>query len=141
MRKGFFAKFQILLIMVLALTATMPAFSFASFKNSPNPIISAENIIQLTSSTSKHVKITGVVCSSVLSDNSKVVFLNFGNNFNTSLSAVIYDFDFQSFADAGIDQPEKYFRNKKVSLEGIVRIANGKPEIVISSPKQIKIIE
>jgi len=141
MRKGFCTKLQVMLIMALFLTTTMPAFSFVSIKSNNNNAISAENIIQLTNNTSKHVKIMGVICSSVLSDNSKVVFLNFGNNFNTSLSAVIYDFNFQSFSDAGIDQPEKYFRNKKVSLEGVVRIANGKPEIVISSPKQIKIIE
>ncbi|MEI8390496.1 MAG: hypothetical protein WCG23_11515 [bacterium] len=138
MKKGNLGKFKIFILLGLILSLNMPAGAFISLKNLN---VDAENLIQLVNYTSKHVKITGTVCSSKISDNSKVIFLNFGKNFNTSLSAVIYDFDIHSFIDAGIDNPLAYFENKKVTLEGIVRVANGKPEIVINSPKQIKIIE
>ena len=138
MKKRNLGKFKAFIILGLILTLNLPALAFIEFKNSS---VDAENLVQLVNSTSKHVKIMGTICSSEISDNSKVIFLNFGKNFNTSLSAVIYDFDVHSFIAAGIDNPQAYFKNKKVVLQGVVRIANGKPEIVINSPKQIKIIE
>jgi len=138
MKKGNFGKFKAFIILGLVLTLNLPSLAFIELKN---PSVDSENLVQLMNSTSKHVKITGTICSSEISDNSKVIFLNFGKNFNTSLSAVIYDFDVHSFIAAGIDNPQAYFKNKKVVLQGVVRIANGKPEIVINSPKQIKIIE
>jgi len=103
--------------------------------------INANNFIQIISSTSQYVRIEGKVFDSKLTDNSKVVFLNFGKNFNTSLSAVIYNTNFPAFIDAGIEQPDLYFKNKNVVIEGIVRICNGKPEIIINSPDQIKVVE
>ena len=138
MKKGNLGKFKAFIILGLVLTLNLPALAFIEFKN---PSVDAENLVQLVNSTSKHVKITGTICSSKISDNSKVIFLNFGKNFNTSLSAVIYDFDVHSFIAAGIDNPQAYFKNKKVVMDGIIRIANGKPEIVINSPKQIKIVD
>lgn len=138
MRKGYLGKFKTFIILGLIFTLNLPALAFFELKN---PSVDAENLVQLVNSTTKHVKIMGTVCSSQISDNSKVIFLNFGKNFNTSLSAVIYDIDIHSFIDAGIDKPQAYFKNKKVVLQGIIRIANGKPEIVINSPKQIKIID
>lgn len=138
MKKRILGKFKAFIILGLVLLLNLPALAFINFNN---PNINAENLIQLVNYTSKHVKITGTICSSKISDNSKVIFLNFGKNYNTSLSAVIYDFDVHSFIAAGINEPEAYFKNKKVMLEGIIRIANGKPEIVINSPKQIKIID
>jgi DNA/RNA endonuclease YhcR with UshA esterase domain len=116
----------------------MPAFAFINLKAKN---IDAENLIKLSNSTSKTVKVTGTVTSCKMSDSSKVIFLNFGKNFNTSLSAIIYDVDIHSFVDAGINQPQTFFKDKKVVLEGKVRMHNGKPEVVINSPKQIKIIK
>jgi len=138
MKKRNSDKFKKLILLGLLLVFSMPALAFI---NLGNPSVEAGNFIQLVNYTSKHVKITGTVCSSKLSDNSKVIFLNFGDNFNTSLSAVIYDFDVHSFISAGIGNPQDYIKNKKVVLEGVLRIANGKPEIVINSPKQIKIVD
>jgi len=138
MKKENFGKLKAFIVLGLVLALNLPALAFINLKNHS---IDAENLIQVVNSTSKHVKIMGTICSSKITDNSKVIFLNFGKNFNTSLSAVIYDFDIHSFIDAGINQPESYFKNKKVMMEGVIRIANGKPEIVINSPKQIKIID
>lgn len=116
----------------------VPAFGFINLKTTH---LNAENFIQLANYTSKRVTISGTICSSEVTDRSKVIFLNFGKNFNTSLSAIIYDYDMNSFIDAGINRPESYFKNKKVELDGIIRINNGKPEIIVKSPKQIKIID
>lgn len=102
--------------------------------------INADNFIQLVSSTSQYVRIEGKVCNSQVTDHSKVIFLNFGSNFNTSLSALIYNTDIPAFIDAGITEPSKFFNNKKVVIEGIVRINEGKPEVIINSPKQIRVV-
>ena len=122
----------------LVLLLNLPSAAFISRENMH---INAENLVQIVNYISKSVTITGTIQSSRLTNNSKVIFLNFGNNFNTSLSAVIYDFDVPAFIDAGINDPENYFKNKKVVLNGIIRIDDGKPEIIVNSPKQIKIIE
>ncbi|GEM_PF-1594962 len=126
------------IVLGMVLLLNLPS---AAFFNRETFNINAENFVQLVNYISKHVNITGTICSSEITDNSKVIFLNFGNNFNTSLSAVIYDFDFPAFIDAGIKEPETYFKNKKVVLNGIIRINNGKPEIVLNSPKQIKVLD
>lgn len=102
--------------------------------------IRADNLIKLITSTSQYVRIEGKVLDAEVTDNSKVIFLNFGKNFNTSLSALIYNTDIPAFIDAGIDQPEQFFNNKKVIVEGVIRISGGKPEVVINSPNQIKIV-
>lgn len=103
--------------------------------------INADNFIKLVSSASQYVRIEGKICNSEITDRSKVIFLNFGRNFNTSLSALIYNTDMPAFIDAGIAEPSEYFKNKNVVIEGIVRINEGKPEIVINSPGQIRIVE
>lgn len=125
---------KILLSVVLALIIQLPGFSLN------NQDLQAENLIQLISHTSQYVRVTGIISSIDLSEKSKVIFINFGKNYNTSFSAMIYDENFSSFVSAGIDDPCQYFKNKKVSIEGVVRISNGKPEIIIDSPGQIKII-
>lgn len=134
-----FYAFLVSVLLGLILSAGLSANAVINSKNLTD--IDAQNFIQLVNNTSKHVTIMGTICSSQSSEHSKVIFLNFGKNFNTSLSAVIYDFNINSFIDAGIENPEIYFNNKKVKLDGIIRINNGKPEIVINSPKQIKIIK
>lgn len=107
----------------------------------PCSVIKADNFIQLINSSTQYARIEGKILNSQITDNSKVIFLNFGKNFNTSLSALIYTSDLPDFIDAGIEQPDKYFENKKVVVEGIVRISNGKPEVIVTSPSQIKIID
>lgn len=127
-------KLILLIVIYLLLTPQNTAFSFMA------PAIDADNVIQLLSKTTQYARIQGEVENCKITDNSKVIFLNFGRNFNTSLSALIYNTDIPTFIDAGIDEPEKYFEHKKVVVEGIVRISNGKPEVIIKSPAQIKVI-
>ncbi len=129
-------KFRIISAFILALLIQTPMFGAVN-----NTIINANNFVKLISNTSQYVRIQGKIYNSEITDKSKVIFLNFGKNFNTSLSAVIYDINVPSFIDAGINEPGKYFNNKKVVIEGVIRISDGKPEILISSPNQIKVIE
>ncbi len=129
-------KFSIITTVFLSLFLTPASLSGSTSIAS----INANNFIRIISNTSQYVRIEGKIQNSEITDKSRIIFLNFGKNFNTSLSAVIYNIDIPAFIDAGIDQPDKYFENKKVVVEGIVRICNGKPEIVINSPDQIKVV-
>ncbi len=130
-------RFSIITAVFLALLTTpLPLTAVGSITS-----ISANNFIRIISHASQYVRVEGEIRDSQVTGNSKVIFLNFGKNFNTSLSAIIYNPDISAFIDAGIDEPDSYFKNKKVVVEGIVRICNGKPEIIINSPNQIKIIE
>ncbi len=126
---------------VIVLTALLAICLQGSAFCVSNAVIKADNFVQLISHTSQYARIEGEIQNCKITDNSKVIFLNFGKNFNTSLSALIYNVNIPAFIDAGIDEPEIYFKNKKVMVEGIIRISNGKPEVIINSPDQIKIIE
>lgn len=128
-------KSSIILTILMALCLQSSAISIS------NTVIKADNFVQLISSTSQYARIEGKIRECEITDNSKVIFLNFGKNFNTSLSALIYNIDMPAFIDAGIGEPDKYFKDKNVVVEGIIRISNGKPEVVINSPEQIKIID
>ena len=117
------------------LLAQVPAFGAANLD------LDANNLVQLVSSTSQYARVTGIVNNIDVSDKFNVILLNFGKSYNTSLSAVIHNDAIPAFVTAGISEPAEYFKDKAVVLEGIIRILNGKPEIVIDSPSQIKIVD
>lgn len=127
-------KFLILLIFLLCLCFQRTAISLNNLS------IKAENLVDVISHASQYARIEGKISNCEITEKSKVIFLNFGRNFNTSLSAVIYNTDIPSFIEAGINEPDKYFKNKNVVVEGIVRISDGKPEVVINTPSQIKVV-
>ncbi len=118
----------------------MAQFFLISNANNVN-VLDARNPIGIMSKVSKYAVIKGKVADVDVSERSKVIFLNFGNNYNTSFSAVIYENKLPAFVMAGVDSPADYYKNKTVKLEGFVRMINGKPEMVIESPSQIKIID
>jgi len=126
---------RIFLALLFALLIQLPGFTYSNLD------LQADNLAQLISHTSQYVRVIGTVSSIDLSEKAKVIFINFGKNYGTSFSAIIYDENLSSFISAGIDDPCEYFKNKKVSVEGIVRISNGKPEMIINSPDQIKVIK
>jgi|YNPBryunderm2012_1023409.scaffolds.fasta_scaffold00119_13 DNA/RNA endonuclease YhcR with UshA esterase domain len=66
----------------------------------------------------------------------RACFLNFHPDYQKYLSLVIFASDFNRFPS----QPEKYYLNKKVRVKGRVLIYRGRPEIILSSPEQIKLV-
>ncbi len=125
------------LITILMIMAQLFLISNASNVN----VLDAKNPIGIMANVSKYAVIKGIVSGVDVSERSKVIFLNFGNNYNTSFSAVIYENKLPAFIMAGVNDPVDYYKNKTVKLEGFVRMINGKPEMVIESPSQIKIID
>lgn len=67
----------------------------------------------------------------------KVCFLNFHENWKKYFTAVIFSSDFNKFPA----QPEEYYLNRKVRVQGLIKEYKGKPEIILKAPRQIEIIE
>ncbi|MDD8019915.1 MAG: OB-fold nucleic acid binding domain-containing protein [Acidobacteriota bacterium] len=81
------------------------------------------------------VTVAGVIVSSY--NSGRACFLNFDPDYQHYLSLVIFASDFNRFPP----QPEKYYLNKKVRVRGRIMLYKGRPEIILSSPDQIKIVE
>ena len=69
----------------------------------------------------------------------KCVFLNFGSDYRTDFTVVIFNNVLDAFYDLGID-PVTAYRGMPVEVSGRIREYNG-PEIIVSHPYQISIVE
>lgn len=67
----------------------------------------------------------------------KACFLNFHSNWKKYFTVVIFRSDFYKFPES----PEDCYKGKKVRVSGKIKEYQGKPEIILKSPSQIKIIE
>ena len=80
----------------------------------------------------KTVTVSGFVADIYQSE--KVAYLNFVEKYpNNPFTAVIFARQFSDFPEI-----EKY-RNKKVEVTGRVSMYKGKPQIILNSPKQLKL--
>lgn len=64
-------------------------------------------------------------------------FLNFHNNWQNHLTAVIFAEDFGRFPL----KPEQYYRGKTVLVSGRIEKHKGAPEIILESPAQVQIVD
>ena len=67
----------------------------------------------------------------------KVCFLNFGKDYRTTFTAVIFSFNLPKFPP----NPDQYYLNKNVQVTGTIKEYNGKPEIILNGPDQISIVK
>jgi len=66
----------------------------------------------------------------------KVAYLNFGNKFpKNDFSGVVFAGKYELFGDLNI------FNNERVEITGNVSLFRNKPQIILNSPDQIKIIK
>lgn len=69
---------------------------------------------------------------------SETTFINFGEPFpNNSFSLVIFQKDAESFSY----KPAEFLDNKKLCITGKVEMYKGKPEIIITNEKHIRVDE
>lgn len=69
----------------------------------------------------------------------KCIFLNFGSNYKTDFSIVIFNDAISSFYGKNID-PLTFYKGKDVEVSGRIKRYNG-PEIIVGIPEQITIIQ
>ena len=66
----------------------------------------------------------------------RACFLNFHQDYKRYFSAVIFAADFNKFPNA----PQDFYLNKTVRVTGVIKEYQGKPEIILNDPVNIKII-
>lgn len=71
-------------------------------------------------------------------DSGKVVFLNFGYNYKTDFTVVIFRSSLSLFLNKGIN-PVSFYRGKTVEVTGRIKEYNG-PEIIVNIPEEIAVI-
>ena len=71
-------------------------------------------------------------------DSGKAVFLNFGYNYKTDFTIVIFRSSLPLFLNKGIN-PASFYRGKTVEVTGRIKEYNG-PEIIVNIPEEIVII-
>jgi bisphosphoglycerate-independent phosphoglycerate mutase (AlkP superfamily) len=82
----------------------------------------------------KIVTVEGVIVKTY--NSGKVVFLNFHPDYKRYFTAVIFKSAFSKFPN----NPEDYYKNKKVQITGLIKNYQGSPEIILNDPEQIKVI-
>ncbi|MCX8093679.1 MAG: OB-fold nucleic acid binding domain-containing protein, partial [Candidatus Goldbacteria bacterium] len=82
----------------------------------------------------EYVETEGEIVSSY--NNGKVCFLNFHKDYKKYLTLVIFASDFKKFPD----KPERYYLGKNVKVEGRLKEYQGRPEIILKTMDQIKIL-
>jgi len=81
--------------------------------------------------------VEGVVLGTYKS--AKCVFLNFGQNYRSDFTVVIFDNVLDAFSREGID-PLSFYNGKKIRVNGKIREYNGS-EIIVNSPYEIEVLE
>jgi len=87
----------------------------------------------------KHVGKTVTVVGKVVRTNNigRLTFLNFHRDFRNTLTLVIKQEHYGNFPEP----PEKTYRDRVIAASGKVTLHRGAPQIEITSPKQIQILE
>jgi DNA/RNA endonuclease YhcR with UshA esterase domain len=67
----------------------------------------------------------------------KACFLNFHTNWKRYFTVAIFRSDLPKFPN----NPEMFYKDKKVRVTGLIKEYQGKPEVVLKNPSQIKVIE
>ena len=114
-------------------------FIFGIILNAQSSEIKANDLNELIKNDGEFVTVTGLVESTLIAKSGKVRFLNLGKNYRTAFTVVIFTGDRDKFTSK-IGEPTQYSKNKKITVNGRIKIYKGKPEIIANSPDQITIV-
>lgn len=120
---------SLLLLATVAFGSTPSAFPAGRQGSSITPAEASRHV-------GENVTVAGVVTGVSHSTRSNTTFINFGGRFpKHQFTAVIFSSASDNFVD--VDQLD----GKRVSVFGKVKLYRGKPEIVLNSPSQLKILQ
>jgi hypothetical protein len=73
----------------------------------------------------------------------KEIYLDSEEDFRDpkNLAAVINEEGAAKFKEAGVEDPAEHFRGKTIRVSGTITRVDDRPRIVVSDPKQIKVVE
>ena len=113
------------LVLLIVITSFLISSAFCQAK------IGIDSVIQ-------HVGEKVTVCAKVYGTKAmeKVTFLNLGAAYpDSKLTIVIFAKDVSNFKEV----PDQMYQDKNVCVTGVIKEYQGKPEIIASSPDEIKI--
>jgi len=91
----------------------------------------------------KVVTVEGVIVRTYYAQKSKgkPTFLDFHDPYEEYFKCIIWEEDRRIFIEEFPPNPESYFLDKEVRVEGTIEIYEGAPEIVLRDPSQIWVVE
>lgn len=99
--------------------------------------LKAQNATVDTSQVGKNLTVCGYVESVNMSSKSKITFINYVKK-DSPYIGVIYAKDTINFTEY---KPTEFLTGKNVCISGVVSLYKGTPQIVITTPKQIRLQE
>lgn len=102
----------------------------------PELRLAATDLADLVAAQGKRVVVTGTVIRTNHSQ-SGMNFLNFVDEIRTGFVVVIKGADVPKFGDI---PPQYLYLKKKIQITGTIAMYRAQPQIVVHSPKQIKIL-
>lgn len=102
--------------------------------------LNAKDVNTIKKFEGEFVSVTGLIYSTHTARSGKVRFLNFGPDYRTAFTVVIFTGDLNNFLSK-VGDPTTYYNNMRVRVEGRVKMYRGKPEIIANSPDQITVIK
>ncbi len=100
-------------------------------------VVKAQNATIDTSMVGKHLTVCGHVERVGQSKTSMITFINF-NEKDSPYTGVIYAKDTVNFTEY---KPMDFLEGKNICITGVVTLYKGKPQIEITTPKQIEVKE
>lgn len=118
-------------IFVVVIFFLFVCFTFNNYSQTENPKYS---VSEAKNHIDEYATVSGTV-SQVFISKKGTVFFNMGGFYpKHTFTAVIFKNDVKNFSDV-----YKY-EGKEVEITGIIKMYQGKPEIILKSPNQIKIL-
>lgn len=126
-----------LLVIACSKSPTPLAPSKTIVSTSPRIVLNALDIEKINSNLDKHATVHGKVYDVFEAQSGKVINLNMGTNYKSCFKAVIFSSSFNKWP-----KEKEFFKSligKEITVEGSIQDYKGAPQIIISSPVQMKI--
>jgi hypothetical protein len=101
-------------------------------------VLDASDVKAVAAAEGKKVTVRGKVHEVHLSRTKKVLKLNFGPDFRTCFTGVIFAGSFSAW-DGGTDGIRRAYQGRTVTLNGEVKMYGGLPEMIIRGPQDVQI--
>ena len=112
----------------------LTAFTYPAFSQSTDSIPAKE----ASQHYNESIKIYGIVSGGRWIEKSFMTLINVDGNYpNHALTIMIKDIDRKKFSYA----PETFLKGKKIVVSGKVVEFKGKPEVIVTEPGQIMVVE
>lgn len=103
--------------------------------------VRAENVRQIEREIGNDLLVVGTVDSVYVPKGGTKLILNFGKDFCNCFKVVIDDSDYRKWGTKQPDAIGKMYEGKRVAVGGLVSEFQKKPQIVVTLPHQLTVIE